>query len=64
MRRRAVSKWHDAGAFSRDRPLLRRRHGVESGCTTIGGNIVNAPNTSWAYAGSGYFAGDISAVFV
>jgi len=37
---------------------------VESGCTTIGGNIVNAPNTSWAYAGSGYFAGDTSAVFV
>ncbi|MFJ6894051.1 hypothetical protein [Streptomyces hokutonensis] len=36
----------------------------ESGCSTIGGNIVNAPNTSWAYAGSGYFAGDISAVFV
>ncbi|MDV9170369.1 hypothetical protein R6V09_09485 [Streptomyces sp. W16] len=36
----------------------------EGGCTTIGGNIVNAPNTSWAYAGSGYFAGDIKAVFV
>ncbi|WP_329183017.1 hypothetical protein [Streptomyces sp. NBC_01428] len=34
------------------------------GCTTIGGNIVNAPNTSWAWAGSGYFGGDISAVFV
>ena len=36
----------------------------ESGCTTIGGNIVNAPNNSWAYAGGGYFAGDICAVFV
>ncbi|MDC2958130.1 hypothetical protein PO587_27150 [Streptomyces gilvifuscus] len=34
------------------------------GCTTIGGNIVNAPNTSWAWAGSGYFGGDIKAVFV
>ncbi|MGY1495122.1 hypothetical protein ACW4TU_00480 [Streptomyces sp. QTS52] len=34
------------------------------GCTTIGGNIVSAPNTSWAWAGSGYFSGDISAVFV
>lgn len=34
------------------------------GCTTIGGNIVNAPATSWAYAGSGYFGGDIRAVFV
>lgn len=36
----------------------------EGGCTTIGGNIVSAPNTSWASAGSGYFGGDISAVFV
>ncbi|MFG2126882.1 hypothetical protein ACGFNV_03620 [Streptomyces sp. NPDC048751] len=34
------------------------------GCTTIGGPIVNAPNISWAWAGSGYFGGDISAVFV
>ena len=34
------------------------------GCTTIGGNIVNAPNTSVAWAGSGYFGGDIMAVFV
>lgn len=34
------------------------------GCTTIGGNIVNAPNISWARAGSGFFAGDIKARFV
>lgn len=34
------------------------------GCTTIGGNIVSAPNISWAWAGSGYFSGDIKAVFV
>lgn len=34
------------------------------GCTTIGGNIVSAPNISWARAGSGYFGGDIKAVFV
>ncbi|MDX3802214.1 hypothetical protein [Streptomyces sp. AK04-3B] len=34
------------------------------GCTTIGGNIVSAPNISWAWAGSGYFGGDIRAVFV
>ncbi|HET6708115.1 hypothetical protein [Amycolatopsis sp.] len=30
------------------------------GCTTIGGPVVSAPNTSWAYAGSGYFGGDIA----
>ncbi|MER6443081.1 hypothetical protein ABT275_43315 [Streptomyces sp. NPDC001185] len=34
------------------------------GCTTIGGPIVNAPAISWAYAGSGFFGGDIRAVFV
>ncbi|WP_158694502.1 hypothetical protein [Streptomyces canus] len=34
------------------------------GCTTVGGNIVSAPNTSWAWAGSGYFGGDIGTVFV
>ncbi|WP_200842078.1 hypothetical protein [Actinomadura sp. K4S16] len=33
-------------------------------CTTIGGSIVDAPAISWAYAGSGYFGGDIRAVFV
>lgn len=33
-------------------------------CTTIGGPIVNAPAISWAHAGSGYFGGDIRAVFV
>jgi hypothetical protein len=34
------------------------------GCTTIGGNIVSAPNISWAYAGSGFFSGNIAAKFV
>lgn len=34
------------------------------GCTSIGGNIVSAPNTSWAWSASGYFSGDIRAVFV
>ncbi|MES9603410.1 hypothetical protein [Actinomadura sp. NPDC000929] len=33
-------------------------------CTTIGGPVVDAPAISWAYAGSGYFGGDIRAVFV
>ena len=33
-------------------------------CTTIGGPVVNAPAISWAYAGSGYFGGDIRAVFL
>ncbi|WP_339154924.1 hypothetical protein [Actinomadura luteofluorescens] len=33
-------------------------------CTIIGGPVVDAPAISWAYAGSGYFGGDIRAVFV
>lgn len=33
-------------------------------CTQISGPVVNAPNTSWAYAGSLYFTGEIQAVFV
>ncbi|WP_205718333.1 hypothetical protein [Actinomadura sp. WMMA1423] len=33
-------------------------------CTTIGGPVVNAPEVSWAHAGSGYFGGDIRAVFL
>ncbi|MGW4058273.1 hypothetical protein ACWEGE_08330 [Amycolatopsis sp. NPDC004747] len=36
----------------------------ERGCSTIGGPVVSAPATSWAYAGSGYFSGPISAHFV
>ncbi|MDQ7808788.1 hypothetical protein Q5425_34060 [Amycolatopsis sp. A133] len=32
----------------------------ERGCTTIGGPVVDAPRISWAYAGSGYFSGNIA----
>ncbi|ADJ47446.1 hypothetical protein AMES_5621 [Amycolatopsis mediterranei S699] len=36
----------------------------ERACTSVGGPVVSAPATSWAYAGSGYFNGPIRAIFV